>query len=182
MQRSQTRLNELRAQYEEGMSLLTERKVARMALQKEEDAARAEHTRLSRERAHTMRALEENQAALVRAAAQETALRAQLEELLSGLGAEQTQVNERKEQQHALEEERQRRQQVLSEARAQKDELNARARELEERKHKQELATKPSGSLNLRPCANACAQIMSLVRGALPLRRSLEALRLLMAH
>ncbi len=140
VQRSQARLNELRAQYEEGTSLLTERKVQRMALQKEEDAARAEHTRLSRERAHTMRALEENQAALERAAAQEAALQAQLEELLSGLGVEQTQVNERKEQQHALEEERQRRQQVLSEARAQKDELNARVRELEERKHKQELA------------------------------------------
>ncbi|MEL7602933.1 MAG: hypothetical protein AAGU77_07230, partial [Bacillota bacterium] len=140
VQRSQARLNELRAQYEAGTSALTERKVQRMALQKEEDAARAEHTRLMKERTHTARALEENQSALERAAAQETALQAQLEELLSGVGVEQTAVNERKEQQHALEEERQRRQQALSEARAQKDELNARVRELEERRHKQELA------------------------------------------
>ena len=140
VQRSQTRLNNLRAQYEAGTSALTERKVQRMALQKEEDAARAEHTRLMKERAHTARALEENKAALGRAAAQETALQAQLEELLSGVGVEQTAVNERKEQQHALEEERHRRQQALTEARAQKDELNVRVRELEERRHKQELA------------------------------------------
>lgn len=140
VQRSQARLSELRAQYEADTSALTERKVQRMALQKEEDAARTEHTRLMKERAHTARAMEENQAAQERAAAQETALQAQLEELLSGVGVEQTAVNERKEQQHALEEERQRRQQALSEARAQKDELNARVRELEERRHKQELA------------------------------------------
>ncbi len=140
VQRSQARLNELRAQHEAVAATLTERKVQRMALQKEEDAVLLEHKRLERELAQTAHTLLDNQAAHTKTIEQEAALCEQIEALSRDIKDEQTEVDARKEEQHAMEEERQRRLQTLSEGRARKDELNARLRELEERRHKQELA------------------------------------------
>ena len=140
VQRSQARLNELRAQYEAEMAVLTESKVQRMALQKEEDAVNAERSRLTKERVQLARAFDEHQSGRECAAEQEAELIARLETLVSGIGVEQAQVDARKEQQHALDDERQRLQQAISEARAQKDEINTRLREIDDRKHRQELA------------------------------------------
>ena len=139
VQRSQAELVRLRAGQEAATAAMTERKVRRMALKKEEDAVLLETRRLEQELRDTQRATEEHRAAHTRTLEQEAALEQQLQSLNAAVAQEQAAVELRKEEQHAMEEERLRRSQALSDTRARKDELNKRLRELEEKRHKQEL-------------------------------------------
>jgi len=139
VKRTQAELNRLRAGYDAAVNELTGHKVRRMALQKEEDAALQEGRRLERELRETVRAIEEAGRAMKTAETQAAELAEKLAVLSEQTGAEQSDVDLRKEEQHAFDEERQRRMQALADARARKDELNDRMRDLEDRRHKQEL-------------------------------------------
>ncbi len=180
VQRTQAELTRLRALQEELSAAMTERKVRRMALKKEEDAVLLETRRLEQELRDTQRMIEGNKAAHVRTLEQETALTQQLQALNEVIAREQAAVDLRKEEQHAMEEERLRRSQTLSDTRARKDELNTRLRELEEKRHKQEL-TKSRTEVELEAMVQRIMADYELTyEEALPLRT--EGIAITAAH
>ncbi len=180
VQRTQAELTRLRALQEELSAAMTERKVRRMALKKEEDAVLLETRRLEQELRDTQRMIEGNKAAHARTLEQETALTQQLQALNEVIAQEQAAVDLRKEEQHAMEEERLRRSQTLSDTRARKDELNTRLRELEEKRHKQEL-TKSRTEVELEAMVQRIMADYELTyEEALPLRT--EGIAITAAH
>lgn len=180
VQRTQAELTRLRALQDELTAAMTERKVRRMALKKEEDAVLLETRRLEQELRDTQRMLEESRAAHARTLEQEAALTQQLQALNEVIAQEQAAVDIRKEEQHAMEEERLRRSQTLSDTRARKDEINTRLRELEEKRHKQEL-TKSRTEVELEAMVQRMMTDYELTyEEALPLRT--EGIGITAAH
>ncbi|MDL2217269.1 chromosome segregation protein SMC [Christensenellaceae bacterium OttesenSCG-928-M15] len=139
VQHSQSRLTALRGQAEAEAALLTERKVERMALQKEEDAIAQEKKRIAREIEQAQKDVETAKAATLENEKQSAAVQTQIASLSGNIEKEQALVDTHREQQQNLNEEKQKKTEALNQARARKDELNLNLRSLDERKHKQEL-------------------------------------------
>ena len=139
VQQAQEALNALRRNQEQQNAQLTEDKVQRMALQKEEDAARAERKRLQKELLDAQKMASDHQQALLHNAQEQSELAQKQETLQRYIGVEQKDVDDKKEQQHCLEEERAKRSKALSEMRVRKDELSTRIRDISDRRHRQEL-------------------------------------------
>ncbi len=137
---SQKQLSELRAKLDLASKSLVERKIQRMAIQKEEDAVRLERQRLAREHEQAEASYFKNTALLEASKEQESSLDEQLSLYGGQISKEQARADAVKDEYHLLEEERQKLQQALADLRNRKDELNTSLRELEEKKHKQALS------------------------------------------
>ena len=137
--RAQAALMERRAMRESISTELTEKKVRRMALEKERDAVFAERLRLQGERQD----IEDKLAALGEAYAANTAADAEIGEKLlamqGGVSAEQQAAEEKKEAQRKTEEERAGLSDSLAELRARREELLQGGRDLSERVHRLDL-------------------------------------------
>lgn len=139
VQRAQAALAGKRAEREAASQQLTEQKVRLMALQKERDAVEAERNRLSAERDAANAALSAQETAIRETAAQIAAADQRLEEMRQGVQAEQAEAGAQKEQHRRLEEERAARADSLAQLRKRREEALQSAREIGERKHRQEL-------------------------------------------
>ena len=125
---------------EERVAALTERRIRLTALEKEADARRAEHNRLSRDLALTEQRIgsfEAERKALSESVAQADERLSEMERSISG---EQEELNRAKEEQSKLEAERTRINDLLSQYRRERDDLAEAYRTLGERKHKNELS------------------------------------------
>lgn len=140
VEKTQKLLSELRTKHESVSKSLVERKIRRMAIQKEEDAVQLEKQRLIKEHEQAEAAYSKNSVLLEAIKEQDAGLKMQLDAYAKSVSSEQAQADAVKDEYHLLEQERQARQQVLSDLRVRKDELNSNLREHEEKKHKQALA------------------------------------------
>lgn len=136
---SQAVLSELRQSYERSNAALTDRKVQRMALQKEEDALINEQKRLTNDKQLAAQAIIENTKQCELNRNQYDNVNTQMQELKAVIDEEQRLVDVHKEQQQALEEDRQARARSLSEAREKREGYIKSIRELEEKRHKQDI-------------------------------------------
>jgi len=136
---AQQQLGMLRQQRETASETLTEQKIRRMALEKEQAAVENERRRLENERNLSEKSAADlaEQLQLQQTAQQRIAER--LAEMQGMIEQEQQNAAEQKKIQHSLEEERETLNASLAEHRARRDGLLAELRELSERKHKQEL-------------------------------------------
>ncbi len=139
VQKSQEALTLLRQAHEEKYAALSDDRVQRMALQKEEDAAKNEAERLTRECDRAKRSFVQNKESLEKCRMEQRSLLEKQAVMEQSIGVDQRDVQARKDQQHALEEERAVVSAALSEMRARKDDIGTSIRELSDRKHRQEL-------------------------------------------
>lgn len=122
------------------VNALTESRIRLTALEKEEDARRTEHHRLSRDLALTEQRVQSFEAELnTLKEAVETA-NARLSEMEKSISGEQEELNRAKEEQTKLEAERMHINELLSQYRRERDNLAESYRTLGERKHKNELS------------------------------------------
>jgi len=136
---AQQQLASMRQERELASAALTDQKIRRMALEKEQAAVETEYRRLALEKeqseqsaAQLQISLEENQSSL-------SEISARISEMQKLIETEQQNAEEQKKTQQGLEEERESLNASLTEHRARRDALLAELRELSERKHKQEL-------------------------------------------
>ncbi len=126
---------------EERVAALTERRIRLTALEKEADARRAEHHRLSRDLALTEQRVGSFEAELMTLNESVDAANARLCEMEKSISGEQEELNRAKEEQSKLEAERTRINELLSQYRHERDDLAEAYRALGERKHKNELSS-----------------------------------------
>lgn len=136
---AQQALSELRAKREAASNALTEKKVRRMALQKEQDAVANEQKRLCAEQERIRRQAEDQAQTIAAEQAQLDGIRERLLEMEQSIAGEQQQAGEQKKAQLEMEEERNTLSETLTQQRARRESLLSSLRELGERKHKQEL-------------------------------------------
>ena len=122
------------------ISTLTESRIKLTALEKEADARRAEHHRLSRDLDLTEQRIRSFEAELQTLNESITAANARLSEMEKSISGEQEELNLAKAAQSKLEAERSRINELLSQYRHERDGLEESYRTLGERKHKNELA------------------------------------------
>ena len=125
---------------EERVASLTERRIRLTALEKEADARKAEHHRLSRELALTEQRVGSFEAEIRTLAESVEQANARITEMEQSISGEQDALNRAKEEQSKLEAERARINELLSQYRRERDNLAEAYRTLGERKHKNELA------------------------------------------
>ena len=170
---AQQSLNALRTAREAENAALTERKIARMALQKEDDARTAERNRLTRDRALAMQRIEDYENEYRSMTEQIETAQERLSEMERSIAGEQTDLQAAKDEQQRLEKERQRTSELLARYRQRRDELAEAYREAGERKHKGELAIDRI-ELECRQMADRIFQDYELTyENALPLRREI---------
>lgn len=136
---AQQQLAVLRQQREAASETLTEQRIRRMALQKEQDAVETERRRLAAEQTQTEQTAAQLQQQLDRQNEALAEIRARLSDMQTQIESEQQNAAEQKKAQHVLEEERETLNMRLAEHRMRRDGLLAELRDLSERKHKQEL-------------------------------------------
>ncbi|MEG1524046.1 MAG: chromosome segregation protein SMC [Clostridia bacterium] len=136
---AQSVLSELRLERESVSTELTEQKVRRMALVKERDAVQSEHKRLQNEREQTERACKKLDDALQENQLLMSSVDVKMNEMLSGISAEQEHADTEKECQRKMEEERAKLSDSLSEMRVRRETMLSTDRDLSDRLHKQEL-------------------------------------------
>ncbi|MCL2694961.1 MAG: chromosome segregation protein SMC, partial [Clostridiales bacterium] len=137
---AQKQLTTLKQEREVLAATLTEQKVARMALQKEEDARQNELARLTRERGKLESQMQNLLAQRDLLHAQSADIDAQLAAREQDLSGEQAEVQAARREQERLEEERRRVSAMLAQHREERDGLRGTYRDMGERKHKNELA------------------------------------------
>lgn len=125
---------------EERVRLLTERRIQLTALEKEADARRQEHNRLTRDLLLTEQRVQSFEAELRTLEASVESANARLSEMEKSISGEQEALSLAKEEQSKLEAERVRLNELLSQYRRERDGLAENYRTLGERKHKNELS------------------------------------------
>ena len=134
VQRTQTRVAQLRVQYNAITQDLTELRVKRMGLQKESDAAQNEQKRLEHERARMQQSISTCDRAREQNALTLEELQTKAEALSQRVVQEQKQIELQKECQIALEEERTLLMRKIMELRDQKEDVSRSLRDLEARR------------------------------------------------
>ena len=124
---------------EERANALTERRITLTALEKEADARRQEHNRLTRDLLLTEQRVQSFEAELLSLEASVDRANTRLSEMEKSISGEQEELNRAKEEQSKLEAERMRINDLLSQYRRERDGLAETYRTLGERKHKNEL-------------------------------------------
>ena len=137
---AQKALNALRTARETENEALTEIKIARMALQKEDDAREADRLRLLRDKALAEQRIESFEAEYHTLCEQIKQADDRLTEMEKGIAGEQDELQTAKDEQKRLEKERQRASELLAQFRHQRDDLAESYRQIGERKHRSELS------------------------------------------
>ena len=140
IRREQLSITEAKNAREDRVAALTESRIRLTALEKEADAQRAEHHRLSRDLALTEQRMQSFEAELKTLEASVESANARLSEMEQSISGEQAELSRAKEEQSKLEAERTRLNELLSQYRRERDTLADAYRTLGERKHKNELS------------------------------------------
>jgi chromosome segregation protein len=140
IRREQLSIAEAKNAREQRVAALTEKRIRLTAMEKEADARRAEHHRLTRELALTEQRVQSFDAEIASLEASVAAADERLSEMEKSISGEQEALRLAKEEQSKLEAERTRLNELLSQYRRERDALSENYRTLGERKHKNELA------------------------------------------
>ncbi len=140
IRREQLSIGEAKNAREQRVAALTEKRIRLTAMEKEADARRAEHHRLTRELALTEQRMQSFDAEIASLEASVAAADERLSEMEKSISGEQEALRLAKEEQSKLEAERTRLNELLSQYRRERDALSENYRTLGERKHKNELA------------------------------------------
>ena len=161
-------------QKREAMSAaLTERRIRAMALEKEADARAAERQRLNRDLDLTVQKIGSYDAQIGTLSDAVTAADARLEEMERSITGEQAELKLAKEEQSKLEAERTRVNELLSQFRRDRDGILDTVRELDERKHRNEMQMNRL-EMEVKNSADRIWEEYELTyENALPLRREI---------
>lgn len=140
IRKEQLSIAEAKNAREQRVGLLTDSRIRLTAMEKEADARRAEHHRLSRDLALTEQRVGSFEAEIKTLTGSVEAANARLSEMEKSISGEQAELSLAKEEQSKLEAERTRLNELLSQYRHERDGLAENYRTLGERKHKNELA------------------------------------------
>ena len=140
IRREQLSIAEAKNAREQRVAALTEKRIRLTAMEKEADARRAEHHRLTRELALTEQRVQSFDAEIASLEASVATADERLSEMEKSISGEQEALRLAKEEQSKLEAERTRLNELLSQYRRERDALSENYRTLGERKHKNELA------------------------------------------
>jgi chromosome segregation protein len=136
---SQAQLNAMRAAHDKANAALTERKVRRMALLKEEDAIENEKKRLTRELEQLEQSIYNDMEQCKINHQQKESLSDEITSLREDVNGKQSLIDRHKEQHTAMEEERQKLAQTLGDIRGEREALIVGMRELNDKMHRQDL-------------------------------------------
>ncbi len=139
IKKTQEALAALRAEHAAENERATERRVALMALEKEQAAAENERTRMQRELAGLAASVEADQRAAEAALAKFAQMQHELAAIDVDISAERKEVDEHTERLHAMENERAKHLQALDELRARREAIAAELGDMRERRHRAEL-------------------------------------------
>lgn len=139
IKKTQEALAALRAEHAAENERATERRVALMALEKEQAAAENERTRMQRELAGLTASVEADQRAAEAALAKFAQMQHELAAIDVDISAERKEVDEHTERLHAMENERAKHLQALDELRARREAIAAELGDMRERRHRAEL-------------------------------------------
>jgi len=139
IKKTQEALATLRAEHAAENERATERRVALMALEKEQAAAENERTRMQRELAGFAASVEADQRAAEAALAKFAQMQHELAAIDVDISAERKEVDEHTERLHAMENERAKHLQALDELRARRETIAAELGDMRERRHRAEL-------------------------------------------
>lgn len=139
IKKTQEALAALRAEHAAENERATERRVALMALEKEQAAAENERTRMQRELAGLAASVEADQRAAEAALAKFAQMQHELAAIDVDISAERKEVDEHTERLHAMENERAKHLQALDELRARRETIAAELGDMRERRHRAEL-------------------------------------------
>lgn len=139
IKKTQEALAALRAEHAVENERATERRVALMALEKEQAAAENERTRMQRELAGFAASVEADQRAAEAALAKFAQMQHELAAIDVDISAERKEVDEHTERLHAMENERAKHLQALDELRARRETIAAELGDMRERRHRAEL-------------------------------------------
>lgn len=139
IRKEQLSIGEAKNAREDRLAALTEKRIRLTALEKEADARRAEHQRLTRDLALTEQRLHTFDAEIRSLSESIAAADTRLSEMEKSISGEQDALTKAKEEQSKLEAERTRINELLSQYRRERDSLAESYRVLGERKHRNEL-------------------------------------------
>lgn len=139
IKKTQEALAALRAEHAAENERATERRVALMALEKEQAAAENERTRMQRELAGFAASVEADQRAAEAALAKFAQMQHELAAIDVDISAERKEVDEHTERLHTMENERAKHLQALDELRARRETIAAELGDMRERRHRAEL-------------------------------------------
>ena len=139
IKKTQEALAALRAEHAAENERATERRVALMALEKEQAAAENERTRMQRELAGLAASVEADQRAAEAALAKFAQMQHELAAIDVDISAERKEVDEHTERLHTMENERAKHLQALDELRARRETIAAELGDMRERRHRAEL-------------------------------------------
>lgn len=139
IKKTQEALAALRAEHAAENERATERRVALMALEKEQAVAENERTRMQRELAGLAASVEADQRAAEAALAKFAQMQHELAAIDVDISAERKEVDEHTERLHAMENERAKHLQALDELRARREAIAAELGDMRERRHRAEL-------------------------------------------
>lgn len=139
IKKTQEALAALRAEHAAENERATERRVALMALEKEQAAAENERTRMQRELAGLAASVEADQRAAEAALAKFAQMQHELAAIDVDISTERKEVDVHTERLHAMENERAKHLQALDELRARRETIAAELSDMRERRHRAEL-------------------------------------------
>ena len=139
--KAQTELMELRTKHEAALERISDLKVRRMSLQKEQDAVLAEKKRLSEEISDIKKRIDSIENEIGNSAANETAIETELKEVESLIEAGRIKTDSQRESQQENEKEKNSILEIISEYRERRDNLLLELRKLDEEQHKCELSS-----------------------------------------
>lgn len=139
IKKTQEALAALRAEHAAENERATERRVALMALEKEQVAAENERTRMQRELAGLAASVEADQRAAEAALAKFAQMQHELAAIDVDISTERKEVDVHTERLHAMENERAKHLQALDELRARRETIAAELSDMRERRHRAEL-------------------------------------------
>lgn len=169
----QKKLTELRSVREKENETLTQIRIARTALQKEDDARDTDRKRIERDMALDSQRAGDYDRELESLAARIREADERLTEMEKGIAGEQADLNQAKEEQQRLEKERQRLSELLSQFRRRRDDLGETYRQTDERKHRTAVSIERIES-DLRQMADRIFNDYELTyENALPLRHDI---------
>ncbi len=169
----QKKLTELRSLREKENETLTRIRIARTALQKEDDARDADRKRIERDIALDSQRAGDYDKELESLAARVSEADERLSEMEKGIAGEQADLDQAKKEQQRLEKERQRLSELLSQFRRRRDDLGETYRQTDERKHRTAVSIERIES-DLRQMADRIFNDYDLTyENALPLRHDI---------
>ena len=139
IRKTQEALSALRAEHAEENERATQRRVALMALEKEQAAAEHERARMQREFAGLSASIDADQRAAEESLAKFAQMQQELAAINTNISAERKEVDAHTERLHAMESERAKHLQSLDELRARRETVAAELGDMQERRHRAEL-------------------------------------------